>query len=107
MNFKDEGIITVDKIKKKKIKCHKFHYDPLGRDLMVHEDINNKNYTAISDFSSGYKFFQIQTNPNMINFNEITEKLKKYTKHFTLEGIKEEISRLQNQELQLKERNNK
>lgn len=107
MDFKEDGTITIDKVKKKKVKCYKFHCKPLDRFLMVHEDLENKEHTTISDFSTGYKLFKVQTKPNKITPEELKDKLEKYINHFTVEGIQEEINRLQNQELELvKERSN-
>ena len=101
MDFKTDGTITVDKIKKKKIKCYKFHCKPLDRYLMVHTDIDNNNYTVLSDFSTGYRLFKLQITTDKITPDEIKSKLEKYLNHFTIEGIKEEIDRLKNIELEL------
>ena len=95
MEFKEDGIVTVDKTKKKKIKCCKFKYKPLNRYLMLHADIENKEYTTLSDFATGYRLFKIQIKPEKLNKLELKEKLEKYINHFTIEGIQEEIKRLQ------------
>ena len=108
MDFKTDGTITVDKIKKKKIKCYRFYCKPLDRYLMVHVDPDNNEHTTLSDFSSGYRLFKVQTKINKVTPEEIKDKLEKYINHFTPEGIQEEIKRLENKELELakpKERN--
>lgn len=101
MDFKEDGVITVDKIKKKKVKCHKFHYKPLNRYLMVHADMDNQDQVSVSDFSTGYRLFKIQVKPDKVTSEQLIDKLEKYTNHFTIEGIQEEIQRLENKELEL------
>ena len=95
MEFKTDGIITVDKVKKKKVKCYKFHCKPLDRYLMLHSDPDNLNYTTLSDFSTGYRLFKLPISSDKINPDSIVEKLRSYISHFTIEGIQEEIQRLQ------------
>ena len=101
MDFKTDGTITVDKIKKKKVKCYKFHCKPLDRYLMLHVDLENNEHTALSDFSTGYRLFKLQTKQDKLTPDEVKDKLEKYISLFTPEGIKEEINRLKNIEVEL------
>ena len=101
MDFKEDGIVTVDKIKKKRVKCYRFHCKPLNRYLMLHIDLDNNDCTTLSDFSTGYRLFKLQTKADKITPDEIKNKLEQYINHFTVEGIEEEINRLQNIELEL------
>ena len=104
MDFKTDGTITVDKIKKKKVKCYRFHCKPLDRYLMVHADIENSEHSTLSDFSTGYRLFKIQTKTDKITPDEIKDKLEKYINHFTVEGIEKEIKRLQKIEEELRKK---
>ena len=104
MEFKTDGIITVDKVKKKKVKCYKFHCKPLNRYLMLHSDPDSINYTTLSDFSTGYRLFKLPINYDKIHPDIVTEKLKSYISHFTIEGIQEEIQRLQSVEEALRKK---
>lgn len=104
MEFKEDGTVTIDKIKKKKVKCYKFHCKPLNRYLMLHEDLDNKEHTTLSDFSTGYRLFKLQTKSEKVTPDEVKIKLEQYISHFTPDGIQEEINRLQNQELELVQR---
>ena len=101
MDFKEDGTVTVDKIKKKKVKCYRFHYKPLNRYLMLHVDLENSEHTTLSDFSTGYRLFKIQTKQDKLTPDEVKNKLEKYINHFTIEGIQEEINRLKNIEIEL------
>ena len=101
MDFKEDGTVTVDKVKKKKVKCYRFHCKPLDRYLMLHVDLDNNEHTALSDFSTGYRLFKLQTKQDKITPDEVKDKLEKYISHFTPEGIKEEINRLKNIEIEL------
>ena len=101
MDFKEDGTVTIDKVKKKKIKCYRFHYKPLNRYLMLHIDLENNDCTSLSDFSTGYRLFKLQTKADRLILDDVKEKLEKYVNHFTIEGIQEEINRLQSQELEL------
>ena len=106
MDFKEDGIVTVDKIKKKKIKCYKFHCKALNRYLMLHVDLENNEHTALSDFSTGYRLFKLQTKPDKLTPDEVKDKLEKYINHFTVEGIEEEIKKLQEKEMLTSQRKN-
>ena len=88
MDFKEDGTVTVDKVKKKKVKCYRFHCKPLDRYLMLHIDLDNNEHIALSDFSTGYRLFKIQTKQDKLNPDEVKDKLEKYISHFTPEGIK-------------------
>lgn len=101
MDFKEDGTVTVDKVKKKKVKCYRFHCKPLDRYLMLHVDLENNEHTALSDFSTGYRLFKLQTKQDKLTPDEVKDKLEKYINHFTIEGIQEEIQRLENKELEL------
>ena len=95
IEYKEDGIITIDKTKKKKVKCFNYHYKPLNRKLIIHSDIDNKGITNLSDAITGYKLFSIPIQSDKIKLNDIEEKLEKYVAHFTVEGIAEEFTRIE------------
>ena len=104
MDFKTDGTIIIDKAKKKKVKCYRFYCKPLDRYLMLHPDIENSEHSTLSDFSTGYRLFKIQTKTDKITPDEVKDKLEKYINHFTAEGIQEEIKRLQSIEESLRKK---
>lgn len=95
METKDKGNITIIKGNKKQVKCHKFTCEPINRELMVHEDIDNKNHVSVSDCITGYKLFELPKMISIIQSSDITEKLEKYIQHYTIEGIAEEFKRIE------------
>ena len=102
MELKDNGIIEIEKGKKKPVKCHIFKCNPIKRKLMVHEDVDNKNYTSISDCTTGYRLFGLHKVPSSVKPDDVTERLKEFIKHFTVEGIEKEFKRIENLQAQTK-----
>ena len=101
METNDKGTITIEKGKKKPVKCHKFNCKPIERELMVHEDIDNKNYVSVSDCTTGYRLFSLPQKIKNVSSSDVVERLKEFIKHYTKEGIAEEFKRIE--ELQSKE----
>ena len=95
MEYKEDGIITIDKTKKKKVKCFQYKSKLLDRTLIIHADIDNKNLTNTSDSKTGYKLFSLPIQPDKISINNIEEKLEKYVAHFTAEGIIDELNKIE------------
>jgi len=95
MDFKDTGYVTIEKGAKKKVKCYKFHCKPINRELMIHEDIENKNHTSVSDSITGYRLFKLFEKPTQVKSDSIKENLKKFIIHFTKDGIAEEFRRIE------------
>jgi hypothetical protein len=100
METKDKGNITVDKGNKKQVKCHKFTCKPINRELMVHEDIENKEHVSVSDYITGYRLFKLPQKISTVKNSDIVEGLKKFIKHYTKEGIAEEFKRIENLQAQ-------
>lgn len=96
MDINDKGNVAITKDKKKPVKCHKFTCKPINRELMVHEDIDNKNHTSISDYTTGYRLFGIPRKVDSVKSSDIVEHLKKFINHYTKEGIAEEFRRIEN-----------
>ena len=96
MDIKDKGIVEIEKGKKKPVRCHKFMCKPISRELMVHEDLDNKNYTSVSDCKTGYRLFGLPFKIDKIKSSDIVEKLKQFINHYTKEGIAEEFRRIEN-----------
>lgn len=102
MELKDKGIITVEKGNKKQVKCHKFKCNPIDRELMVHEDIDNKNHISISDCITGYRLFGLPQKITSVKTSDIIERLKQFINHYTKEGIAEEFKRIETLQSQTK-----
>lgn len=95
MEYKDTATITVEKGNKKKVKCYKFQCKPIQRELMVHEDIDFKNHTSVSDVITGYRLFSLPIKSNLIKPDDIKGRLKEFVRHFTKEGIRAEFQRIE------------
>ena len=96
METKDKGNIAVEKGNMKQIKCHRFTCKPINRELMVHEDVENKEWVSVSDTVTGFRLFKLQKKISTVQPSDITEELKKFIKHYTKEGIAEEFKRIEN-----------
>lgn len=95
MDFKESGEIAIEKGKTKKVKCHKFQCKPIKRQLMVHEDIDKKGYSTVSDVITGYRLFALPIPTKKVTPNDIKDELKKFVAHFTVEGIEIEFKRIE------------
>ena len=95
METKDTGMIEIEKGKKKQVSCHKFKCNPINRELMVHEDVDNKNHISISDYKTGYRLFGLPQKISTVKSSDIIEKLKQFINHYTKEGIAEEFKRIE------------
>ena len=102
METKDKGSIAIEKGNKKQVKCHKFTCKPINRELMVHEDIDNKEWVSVSDTITVFRLFKLQKKISVVQPSDITEELKKFIKHFTKEGIAEEFKRIEDMQNQTK-----
>ena len=102
METKDKGNISIEKGNKKQVKCHKFTCKSINRELMVHEDIDNKNYVSVSDCITGCRLFGLPKKISTVQPADITERLKEYIRHYTKEGIAEEFKRIENIQAQTK-----
>lgn len=96
MELKDKGTVTIEKGNKKQIKCHRFMYNPIHRELMVHEDIDNKNHASVSDCITGYRLFVLPQKISAIKPSDITERLTQYISHYTKEEVIKEFKRVEN-----------
>ena len=100
METKDKGNIAVEKGNKKQIKCHRFIYKPINRELMVHEDIDNKARISVSDALTGFRLLKLQRKITEIQLSDVTEELEKFVKHYTKEKIVAELERIENEQSQ-------
>lgn len=96
MDLKETGTITVDKNQKQKIKCYRFYSENIDRTLILHEDVENKNYSSVSDDITGYRLFVLNQKASTVKPELIEERLNKFIKHFTLDSIREEFKRIEN-----------
>ena len=72
------------------------------KDNIVKKPLGIKAYKVFSNRVKAQIFFEkIETKADKITPDEIKNKLEQYINHFTVEGIEEEINRLQNIELEL------
>lgn len=95
MDFNENGTLTVDKGSKKKVKCYKFNCPEIKRTLIIHEDIDNKNHTSVSDFVTGYRLFSLPVKATAIKMESVQERLNWFIGHFTKDAIAEEFERIE------------
>ena len=102
METKDKGSIAVEKGNRKTVKCHKFQCKPINRELMVHEDIDDKSCVSVSDTITGFRLFKVHKAISDVQSSDIIPELKRFIKHFTEEGIALEFKRIENMQSQEK-----
>ena len=95
METNDKGNIAINKGNKKQVKCYKFNCSYLNRELMIHEDIDTKDCTSVSDSITGFRLFKLHKKFPSVQLSDITEKLNKFIRHYTIEGIAEEFRRIE------------
>ena len=96
MEVKDIAYVQLDNGKKQKVKCFKFHEDRMNRDLIVHEDVDNKSKSSVSDEKTGFRLFGISTKIDKLKMEHLEEPMNKFINHFTLPSIAEEFIRVEN-----------
>ena len=95
METKDIGIININKQNKFKVKCFKYYEPEIKRNLMIHEDVDTKNSSSVSDEVTGYRLFTINQNIHSLKMEQVQERMDKFIRHFTPEGIAEEFKRVE------------
>jgi hypothetical protein len=96
MEFTDNSEIKLDTGKKQKVKCYTYKCKQLGRDLIIHENVDNKNHTSVSDKITGYRLFGLNIKPDKVKLTDLDEPLDRFIRHFTLEEIHKEFERIEN-----------
>ena len=96
METNDKGNITIEKGVKKPVKCYKFKCKPINRELMIHEDIDTKDCTSISDSVTGFRLFKLHKKINSVQLPEVEEGLTNFIRHYTIDGIDAEFKRIEN-----------
>ena len=87
MELKDICKVTLDK-GNKKVMCYKFKHRQIGRELAVHEHVDCKSFTTITDVVTGMRLCDIQKEINKVTKEDIKEALERLIKHYTLEEVK-------------------
>lgn len=94
MEIKDTCKILLDKGNTQKVKCYKFFNKEFKRELALHSDIDHKTITNITDTLTGLRLCKVQKEISKVTENDIKETLNNFIKHYTIESIKEEFKRL-------------
>jgi hypothetical protein len=79
--------ILLDKNNTQRVKCYKFFQTDFERELAVHEHVDHKNMSAITDVKTGMKLCNIPQEIKKVTVADINEAISTFTKHFTLDGI--------------------
>lgn len=94
MEIKETCKILLDKGNTQKIKCYKFFQTDIERELAIHEDVDNKNSTSITDTNTGLRLCKIPKEISKVTEQDIDLRLSEFIRHFTLEEVKKEFKRL-------------
>lgn len=86
--------ILLDKGNTQKVKCYKFFQTDFERELAVHEDVDHKNVTSVTDTLTGLRLCKIPKEVSKVTAQDIDLQITEFIKHFTLEGIINEFKRL-------------
>lgn len=71
-----------------KVKCFKFKAKEFkGRELAVHQNVDYKALSTITDVFSGMRLCTVQKEISKVTEKDIKEALDTFVKHFTLEEI--------------------
>lgn len=103
MELNDTNFIILDNKKKQKVKCYTFYCKELGREIFIHENVDNKNQTSVSDKITGVRLFGINQKADKVKLIDIDEPLDKFIRHFTIEEIEKEFERLENLQKEVNE----
>ena len=87
LKLKDICKLTLDK-GTKKVMCYKFKHRQIGRELAVHEHVDYKNFSTITDVVTGMRLCDIKKEISKVTKEDIKEALEKLIKHYTLEEVK-------------------
>ena len=93
MKLTDAVYLTIGK-NKKKVKCCFLWNTQFNRKLAVHEDVDSKKETTVSDVGTGRKLFSVKTNIENVKEEEIAEGLESFIKHYSLDLILEKFKEL-------------
>ena len=94
METKETCRILLDKGNTQKVKCYKFFQTDFNRELAIHEDIDHKSVTSITDILTGMRLCKIQKEVSKVTEQDIDLQINEFIKHFTLEGIINEFKKL-------------
>lgn len=103
MELKDTSFIVIDNNKQQKVKCCVFYCKEFNRELIIHENIDNKSHTSVSDKKTGYRIFGLPIKPDKVKLEDLREPLEKFIKHFTMEAIIIEFKRIEDLQKKQKE----
>lgn len=94
METKDTCKILLEKATQK-VKCYKFISKEINRELALHEDVEDKNKSSVTDVVTGMRLFIIPNKVSNVKETDIKEGLTKFINHFTLDGIKSRVAELE------------
>ena len=94
METKQSCKVLLKNNKKQKVKCYKFFQKDIEREIAVHEDVENKNVTSITDVLTGLRLKQIHKEIRKVTEAEIEETLIKFIGHYTIDSIKSKFQEL-------------
>ncbi len=98
MDTKDNCKVLLTNGKTQKIKGYKFFQTDIARELVVHEDVEDKKYSSITDVETGYRLCQLSKDIKKVTETDINETLNKFVRHYTIEGIKDKFKEKDNRD---------
>ena len=94
METKDTCKILLEKATQK-VKCYKFKSKEINRELALHEDVEDKHKSSVTDVVTGMRLFTIPNKVSNIKESDIRESLTKFINHYTVEAIKARVVELE------------
>ena len=76
-----------------KVKGYSFFNKELNRQLILHTDVDNKEYSALSDKLTGLRFFTLPHAFSKLDVSIVESELQKFIKHYTIDLIKTELKK--------------
>ena len=94
METKDTCKILLERATQK-VKCYRFKSREINRELALHEDIEDKNKSSVTDVITGMRLFTIPSKIKDVKEADVKERLAKFINHYTIEAIKTRVVELE------------
>ena len=87
MELTENCKVLLDKGNTQKVKCYKFFQTDFNRELAVHEHVDHKTLSTITDVKTGMRLCGINKEVKKVTAEDIDQAITMFIKHFSLDGI--------------------
>lgn len=94
MELKQSCKVLLDNNKLQKVSCMLFDEEQMQRQLALHEDIDCKGKSSLTDVKTGLRLLGISKEATKVKPEDIEEAIDTFIKHFTIEEIQNKFSEL-------------